>query len=138
MVTKAVKLVVHFPGISARISGAQLTQLEMNDDPGSRFLFELIDGLQQEPAANTAVLLTRWRDRPEGARMTALAQEELPGIDETGAALELAAAIAALAMEPALRRHQELIDKGELTDDERAELRELNVAMARSKGTTQS
>ena len=138
LVTKAVKLVVHFPGISARISGAQLTQLEMNDDPGSRFLFELIDGLQQEPAANTAVLLTRWRDRPEGARMTALAQEELPGIDETGAALELAAAIAALAMEPALRRHQELIDKGELTDDERAELRELNVAMARSKGTTQS
>ena len=38
-------------------------------------------------------------------------------------------------MEPTLRRHQELIDKGELTDDERAELRELNVAMARSKGT---
>jgi len=138
LVTKSVKLMVHFPGIAARISGAQLTQLEMVDDPGSRFLFELIDGLQQEPAANTAVLLTRWRDRPEGARMTTLAQEELPGIDEAGAALELAAAIAALAMEPTLRRHQELIDKGELNDDERAELRELNVAMARSKGTPQS
>ena len=41
-------------------------------------------------------------------------------------------------MEPTLRRHQELIDKGELTDDERAELRELNVAMARSKGASQS
>src|SRR5687767_1265833 len=78
LVTKAVKLVVHFPGIAGRISGAQLTQLEMNDDPGSRFLFELLDGLQQEPAANTAVLLTRWRDRPEGVRMTALAQEEMP------------------------------------------------------------
>ena len=38
-----------------------------------------------------------------------------------------------LGMEPTLRRHQELIDKGELTDDERAELRELTVAMARSK-----
>jgi DNA primase len=138
LVTKAVKLVVHFPGIAGRISGAQLTQLEMNDDPGSRFLFELLDGLQQEPAANTAVLLTRWRDRPEGVRMTALAQEEMPGIDEAGAALELAAAISALAMEPTLRRHQELIDKGELTEDERAELRELNVAMARSKGTPQS
>ena len=95
---------------------------------------ELIDGLQQEPAANTAVLLTRWRERPEGARMTILAQEELPGIDEAGAALELAAAISSLALEPTLRRHQELIDKGELTEDERAELRELNVAMARSKG----
>jgi DNA primase len=138
LVTKAVKLLVHFPGIAAGVSGAQLTQLEMTDDPGSRFLFELIDQLQQDPAANTGVLLMRWRDRPESPRMTALAQEELPGIEESGAALELAAAIAALGMEPTLRRHQELIDKVELTEDERAELRELTVAMARSKGTSQS
>jgi hypothetical protein len=34
-----------------------------------------------------------------------------------------------------LRRYQELLDKGELTDDERTELRELTIAMARSKGT---
>jgi DNA primase len=134
LVTKAVKHLVHFPGIAARISGAQLTQLEMTDDPGSRFLFELIDQLQQEPAANTGVLLMRWRERPEVARLTTLAQEELPGIDESGAALELAAAIAALAMEPTLRRYRELTEKdGELTDDERAELRELTAAMARSK-----
>jgi hypothetical protein len=67
--------------------------------------------------------------------MTDLAQEELPGIDEAGAALDLAAAISTLALAPTLRRHQELLDKGELTDDERAELRELTIAMARSKGT---
>jgi DNA primase len=133
LVTKAVKLLVHLPGVAARITGAQLTQLEMTDDPGSRFLFELIDQLQQEPAANTGVLLMRWRERPEVARLTALAQEELPGIDESGAALELAAAIAALALEPTLRRYQELLDKGELTEDERTELRELTAAMARSK-----
>ena len=65
--------------------------------------------------------------------MTALAQEELPGIDENGAALELAAAISTLGLEPTLRRYQELIDKGELNEDERAELRELTAAMARSK-----
>jgi hypothetical protein len=41
-------------------------------------------------------------------------------------------------MEPILRRHQELIDKDELTEDERAELRELTIAMARSKGTARS
>jgi hypothetical protein len=110
----------------------------MADDPGSKFLFELIDQLQQEPAANTGVLLTRWRERPESARLTALAQEELPGIDESGAALDLASAIGTLAMEPILRRHQELIDKDELTEDERAELRELTIAMARSKGTARS
>jgi DNA primase len=133
LVTKAVKLLVHFPGIATRVSGAQLTQLEMTGDPGSKFLFELIDQLQQEPAANAGVLLTRWRERPEVGRLTALAQEELPGIEETGAALELAAAITALGMEPTLRRYQELIDKAELTEDERAELRELTAAMARSK-----
>ena len=106
--------------------------------PGSRFLFELIDQLQQEPAAHTGQLLERWRERPEGARMRALAGEELPGIDEAGAALELASAIETLAMEPTLRRHDELLAKGELTDDERAELKELNVAihMAKSRGTS--
>jgi DNA primase len=137
LVTKAVKLLVHFPPIAATISGAQLTRLEMTDDAGSRFLFELVDQLQQEPAAHTGQLLERWRERPEGARMRALAGEELPGIDETGAALELASAIETLAMEPTLRRHDELLAKGELTDDERAELKELNVAihMAKSRGS---
>jgi DNA primase len=137
LVTRAVKLVVHFPPITARISGAQLSRLEMNDDPGSRFLFELVDQLQQEPAAHAAQLLERWRERPEGARMRALASEELPGLDEAGAALELAAAIETLAMEPTLRRHDELLAKDELTEDERAELKELNVAihMAKSRGT---
>jgi DNA primase len=133
LVTRAVKLLVHYPGIAGRVTGAQLTQLEMTEEAGSRFLFELIDQLQQEPAANTAVLLMRWRERPEAARMTTLAQEELAGVDENGAALDLVAAISTLALEPTLRRYQELIDKGELNEDERAELRELTAAVARSK-----
>jgi DNA primase len=137
LVTKAVKLLVHFPTIAAQVSGAQLTLLEGTEDAGSRFLFELIDQLQQEPAASTAVLLMRWRERPEVARMTTLAQEELPGLDETGAALELASAIGTLALEPTLRRHDELLAKSELTEDERTELKELNVAIhvAKSKGS---
>ncbi len=136
LVTKAVKLLVHFPPIAATISGAQLTRLEMTDDAGSRFLFELVDQLQQDPAAHTGQLLERWRERPEGARMRALAGEELPGIDEAGAALELASAIETLAMEPTLRRHDELLGKSELNDDERTELKELNVAihMAKRRG----
>jgi hypothetical protein len=83
------------------------------------------------------VLLMRWRERPEVARMTTLAQEELPALDETGAALELASAIGTLALEPTLRRHDELLAKSDLTDDERAELKDLNVAIhvAKSKGS---
>jgi DNA primase len=140
LVTKAVKLVVHFPAIAAKISGAQLTQLEMTDDPGSRFLFELLDQLQQEPAPNTAVLLERWRDRPEVVRMRALAGEEMLGLEESSAALDLTAAIETLALEPTVRRYDELMAKGDLTDDERTELKELNVAihMAKSRAKSQS
>jgi DNA primase len=130
IITKAVKLLVHFPPIAGRVSGAQLTRLEMNDDAGSRFLFELIDQLQQEPAASTAVLLGRWQERPrEHERLSKLAAEEKAGLDENGAALELTAALEKLALEPTIRRHDELLAKGELTEDERAELKELNVAI---------
>jgi len=133
LVTKAVKLVVHFPSIATKISGAQLTQLEMTDDPGSRFLFELLDQLQQEPAAHTAQLLERWRERPEAARMHTLAGEEMLGLDESSAALDLISAIEKLALEPTLRRHDELMSKGDLNDDERAELKELNLAIHLAK-----
>jgi DNA primase len=140
LVTKAVKLVVHFPAIANKISGAQLSQLEMTDDPGSRFLFDLIDQLQQEPASNTAVLLERWRDRPEVVRMRALAGEEMLGLEEASAALDLTAAIETLALEPTVRRYDELMAKGDLSDDERTELKELNVAihMAKSKAKSQA
>jgi DNA primase len=139
LVTKAVKLVVHFPAIAGRVSGAQLTLLEMTDDAGSRFLFELLDQLQQEPAAHTAQLLERWRDRPEVARMHALAGEEMLGLDESSAALDLISAIEKLALEPTMRRHDELMAKGDLTEDERAELKELNLAIhvAKSKASPQ-
>jgi hypothetical protein len=132
-----VKLVVHFPAIAAKVSGAQLTQLEMTDDPGSRFLFELLDHLQQEPASNTAVLLERWRERPEIARMRTLAGEEMLGLEESSAALDLTAAIETLSLEPTVRRYDELMAKADLNDDERQELKELNVAihMAKSKST---
>jgi DNA primase len=132
LVTRAVKHLVHFPAIAGRITNAQLSQLEMNDDAGSRFLFELVDQLKHEPAVNTAVLLERWRERPEVARMQALAGEE-NAIEEAGAVLELATAIDTLAMEPRLRRHEELLGKGELNEDERAELKELTVAIHRAK-----
>ena len=136
LVTKAVKLLVHFPSIAERITGAQLTQLEMNDDAGSRFLFELIDHLQQEPAAHTAQLLERWRERPELPRMQQLAAEELPGLDESSATLELVAAIEKLSLEPTIRRLDELMAKGDLTDDERTELKELNVTIHLAKSRT--
>ena len=137
LVTKAVKLLVHFPMLAGDISGAQLTRLESNAEPGARFLFDLIDHLQQEPAASTAVLLERWRDRPEAVRMRALAAETLEAIaDASAAALEVISVIETLAMEPAMRRYEELVSKADLTADELAELKELNTAIHLAKSKT--
>ena len=71
--------------------------------------------------------------------MQALAGEEMLGLDEASAALDLISAIEKLALEPTIRRHDELMAKGELTDDERAELKELNMAihMAKSRANPQ-
>ena len=68
--------------------------------------------------------------------MQALAAEELLGHDESSATLELVAAIEKLALEPTIRRLDELMAKDDLTEDERTELKELNVTihLAKSRG----
>ncbi len=69
--------------------------------------------------------------------MRALAGEEMLGLEESSAALDLIAAIEKLALEPTMRRHDELMAKGDLTDDERTELKELNVAIHMAKSRAQ-
>ena len=102
----------------------------MTDDPGSRFLFELSTSCSRSRPPTPAVLLERWRERPEVVAHAALAGEEMPGIEESSARRSSwPPPSKRWRMEPTLRRHEELIAKGELTEDERAELKELNVAM---------
>jgi len=136
LVTKAVKLVVHFPAIATKVSGAKLSQLEMNDDAGSRFLFELIDQLQQDPAASAAVLLERWRERPESARMRALAAEEMLGLEESAAAADLISAIEKLALEPIEQRYQQLLEKADRSADEVEEMKILFSTLSTAKGAS--
>ena len=113
LVTKAVKLVVHFPQIAARISGAQLTQLEMADDAGARFLFELIDQLQQEPPRHTRrSCSSAGATGPRCARMRALAGEEMLGSRRLrrGARADRRL-LKSSSLEPTLRRYDELMRK---------------------------
>jgi DNA primase len=132
LVTKGVKHLVHFPTIARLVSDAQLTQLELNDEPGARFLFELIVHLQESPAPTTGVLLERWKERPESPRLNQLAGEE-HRIDEAGATNELLNVVETLGFEPSARRYRELTDKGDLTADEEAEFRELYVRVQHAK-----
>jgi DNA primase len=135
IVTQAVKLLVHYPPVAAHVSENEIEQLLMSDDPGIRFLVRLIQQLQDDPVQITGQLLERWNGQPEGARLHALALEEML-TPETGALAELHVAIRKAALEPAIRRHTELIGKSELTDDELMELKALNLKLGKAKDPT--
>jgi DNA primase len=137
LVTQAVKLVVHFPSVAERVTGSLMSKLELTEDPGARFLFELLEHLQELPAAHTGQLLERdyWKARSEYGRLQALASEELPAHHDEAAALsELASAIEMLSHETTVRRYNELLAKGDdLSDDERTEFKELLVLINTAK-----
>jgi hypothetical protein len=103
-------------------------------------LKELLEQASSMDAPNTAVLLERWRDRPEYARLNQLAMAE-PMVSETaGAAKELQMAIEKLLEEwgPG-RRMDELLRKAEdlgLNFDEKAELSLLLKSKGRPRAPT--
>jgi DNA primase len=100
-------------------------------------LKELLDQAAAMPHPSTAMLLERWRDRAEYARLNELAQDE-PMVAETGAAAkELQMAVAKLleAYGPA-HRMNELLRKAHelgLNYDEKAELSLLLQAKGRPR-----
>ena len=90
---------------------------------------ELLEQAATAAAPTTAVLLERWRDRPEHARLAELAQAEPLVADAAGAIKELSMAVEKLLEESGPgRRMDELLRKaGEmgLNYDEKAELSSL-------------
>jgi DNA primase len=127
LVRQAVSLLVHHP--SAASAPADLEALATVDRPGVPLLLELLTQLREDPAANTAVLLERWRERPDHAPLARLAAAECLVSDPAAAAAELGSAIARLvAEEHPGRRLDELLTQardGVLTDEEKLELQEL-------------
>jgi DNA primase len=124
LLTQAITLVLHHPAAAAAVQDPGA--LRQVDKPGVAVLEELI--LQAAAAANpsTAMLLERWRDLPEYARLSELAMAEPLVAEAQGAAKELQMAVAKLIEEygPG-RRTDELLRKAEETGlnyDEKAEL----------------
>ena len=99
------------------------------DRPGVPLLLELLTQLREDPAASTAVLLERWRERPEHVSLARLAATECLVLDPAAAAAELGSAIARLvAEETPGRRLDELLARARdmaLSDPEKQELQEL-------------
>ena len=133
LLSQAIGLVLHHPA-AARAVGARQTLAEV-DLPGIGVLNELLDQAAEMAQPTTAMLLERWRERPEYHRLTELALAPAMVEERTGAVKELQMAIQKLIEHHGPgRRMNELLRKADemgLNYDEKAELSLLLKSKAR-------
>jgi len=127
LLRQAIMLVLHHPSAAAAVTDPGA--LRSVDKPGVAVLQELLEQASGTPSASTGVLLERWRDRPEFARLAELAAQEPLVADAKAAASELQMAVHKLLEEHGPgRRMNELLRKAEemgLDSAEKTELSEL-------------
>jgi DNA primase len=135
LLSQAITRVLQHPGAARFVKDIEaLSRLEQ---PGVKVLKELLDQAAAMEHPTTAMLLERWRSRPEYARLGELALSESMVTEEAGAAKELQMAVEKLLEEygPA-RRMDELLRKAEelgLNYDEKTELSLLLKAKGRPR-----
>jgi DNA primase len=133
LLSQAIGLVLHHP-TAARAPGARQALMGV-ELPGIGVLNELLDQASEMTRPTTAMLLERWRERPEYQRLTELALAPSMVEDASGAAKELQMAIQKLVEHHGPgRRMNELLRKAEETGlnyDEKAELSLLLKSKAR-------
>ena len=127
VVRQAIAVLLNFPDAAKGV--ARTEQLAGNDQAGVALLLELINDLRARPAANKAVVVERWRERPDGIHLAKLAAAECLVADSRAAIHELQTAVDRLirASGPE-RRTDELLVKAEkigLTGEEKLELQGL-------------
>ncbi len=110
LVRQAVQLLVHYPRIADKVR--DLSALASLDRPGISLIVQLVEELHDQPCDKTAVLLERWRGRPDVEHLEKLAMMELHIADEAGAAQELLGALERLLKEEeSQRRYDELVSR---------------------------
>jgi DNA primase len=135
LLTQAITLVLHHPAAAGTIADPDL--LGSIEKPGVGVLKELLEQAATAAAPSTAMLLERWRERPEHERLTELAMQDPLVADTAAAAKELRMAVEKLLEEygPG-RRMDELLKKAEelgLNYAEKAELSSLLKSKGRSR-----
>jgi DNA primase len=127
LLTQAIVLVLHHPAAARAIEIPDA--LGALQRPGIGVLQELLVQAATAAAPTTAVLLERWRDRPEYQRLAELARVEPLVADASAAAKELAMAVERLLEEAGPRRRMdELLQKAAetgLNSEEKTELSSL-------------
>lgn len=135
LLSQAITLVLHHPAAARSVTHTEaLATLER---PGVSVLRELLEQAAEMHDPSTAMLLERWRDRPEYARLSELAITEPMVAEAQGTAKELQMAVEKLFEEygPG-HRMNELLQKAQdfgLNYDEKAELSILLLTKGRSK-----
>jgi DNA primase len=101
---------VHYPRIADKVR--DLTALASLERPGISLIVQLVEELHDQPCDKTAVLLERWRGRPDVEHLEKLAAMQLHIADEAGAAQELVGALERLLKEEeSQRRYDELVSR---------------------------
>jgi DNA primase len=133
LLTQAITLVLHHPSAAAGVDNPEL--LGMLRKPGMNVLKELLEQAAAATQPTTAVLLERWRERAEYARLAELAMAEPLVADAEAAAQELRMAVKKLLEEHGPgRRMDELLQKAEDLGLNTLEKAELSVLL-KAKGT---
>src|SRR5262245_179941 len=110
LVRQAVQLLVHYPRIADKVRNVEA--LASLDRPGISLIVQLVEELHDQPCDKMAVLLERWRGRPDVEHLEKLAKMDLLIADEAGAAQELLGALERLLKEEeSQRRYDELVSR---------------------------
>ena len=136
LVRQAVRLLLYFPQLAAEISPDSIALLARLDEPGVTLLCALAKQLREQPAASTAQILERWRDRPEAAHLARLAAMESLVSDAAAAQRELTHALERLLQGADRRRLDGLLEKdraSSLSAEEKLELQRLTMELARPR-----
>jgi DNA primase len=137
LLSQSITLVLHHPGAAASVRNLEI--LAEVAKPGVSVLRELLSQAIAMSEPSTAMLLERWRGRPEYGRLSELAMAQPLVADLPAAARELDMAVQKLLDEcgPA-HRMNELLQKAEATGlnyEEKAELSSLLQAKGRPRAS---
>ena len=126
VVRRAITLLLSYPSAGARLD---IEKLGGVNRPGVDLLHDLIETVQSDPDITTAGMLERWRHHEQGKHLGKLAASEVPAEDEFDPEAELRDCLEQLAAAGRRDRVDYLMEKqriNPLTDEEKAELRQLN------------
>ncbi len=135
LLSQAIRLLLQHPAAARTVQHPEI--LESVEKPGIAVLKELLVQAVNMTSPSTAMLLERWRDRPEYPRLAELALAEPLVLDLAGAGEELQRAVQKLVQEYGPRRRMnELLRKDTetgLNDEEKTELSALLQSLSRSR-----